>query len=380
MMATRPAPSQAAQVQERLQPKPVGGIPANELEEEREPLLDLVDAAASRRDAAPHSTFDIPPPPPLTATQALFTLKRFECSFSSLTPPAPSRYQTQDSSAAYSNLGVSSFGASSTASFSTSAVASVRDYSSLYAPSQLEEDPVIYRGLYPAVAGPTAPSAMETASAPASAMWMSMPAAAGTTAAAAPAAQAAAAAPEWSAASSAVAAANSDASAATSQQVVEELLAENERLRLLVEEYEQQNREAGAAMRLSQQAAAAVSPYPGAAAPRAVLQSAGAVTRQQGLLQQQQRQQRQQRQAAWQQAIRGVNAPAAESASAGTVTSRQPAAAAVGMAARAPATAIKHVRCQCMQFLQVPAHAELVYCPTCGHTSRATAENSFQPP
>ncbi|CAN0148863.1 unnamed protein product, partial [Ascophyllum nodosum] len=329
------------------------------LRDERKPLLDLDDVELLESELA--ACFDAPPPPPLSIHPQEPT-----ATVSSWTPSLAPRYVENHHAAPPAASEVTAAAATRTQAEErrereAQQAVRVSDFSNLYLPAP--ERATSSGQLYPALI-PTAPSS-EAAGAPAASqerLSTTMPPSAATldadratsgvaTAAAALSAMIAAGERRGGAVARA-------AAGESSIDVVEELLSENERLRFIIEDMSDEEsvresdalvvptRTAAAASSQSQRSGASSAPvsamtqllgYPGAAAE---------ASRRDFELSNQANQQQQQQQ---QQTLRrGI---------------------------------FVHFKCEnCPQWLKVPGHAQLVFCPTCSHTSQMTPSSTIHFP
>ncbi|CAM9574700.1 unnamed protein product [Ectocarpus sp. 12 AP-2014] len=384
MMATRPqssgeggAAAAAAVAQEE---KSVPGVSKDALREERKPLLDLDDVAQLENELA--ACFDAPPPPPLN-------IRREEpvATVSTWIPMAEHRYvethvappTASDVAAARARgelpqlveEGQEQEGGQQQER--QAQATRVSDFSSLYSAAPHREEST--GQLYPILA-PSAPSS-DTMRIPLPPP--AVPRAAPTAARAPSAAFGAAVRDDGAAAAAAVAAAAEAGTAArersqdvsSSGEVVEELLSENERLRAIIQEMSDElervsgqarggSTAAAGAMQGGQssatRAATSATPterlfgrYPGAQAEAARRRREQASQQQQG-----------QRQDGGARPQPQVQPQVQAAVGAGTFV---------------------HFKCEnCPQWLKVPLHAQLVYCPTCGHTSQMTSASTIHHP
>eukprot|EP00752_Nemacystus_decipiens_P003213 g2974.t1 len=376
MLATRPSSqpeSAAATSASQQEEKNIPGVSSNALKEERAPLLDLDDVEQFESELA--ACFDAPPPPPLN-----IRVEEPVATVSSWTPTAEPRYvetvvapPTPAEVAAAQARGElpqrrqepeqgqqEQEQEQEQEHQQQQQAARVSDFSSLYSATPHIGESV--GPLYPALV-PSAPSS--------EAMRIPQPYSA--SASAAPAAAASSATVPMAAASGVEAARGTGAEVVSSGEVVEELLAENERLRLIITEMSEEldrasvrngggatASAAGARQGQSQaqraEDTASVTPaqrllgrYPGA--------QAEAARRQREREQQQQQSQGRQQQ--------GQTQPQTQPQTLASVRPGQ----------------FVHFKCEnCPQWLKVPGHAQLVYCPLCGHTSQMTSSSTIHIP
>ncbi|CAM9819582.1 unnamed protein product [Ectocarpus sp. 12 AP-2014] len=396
MMATRPqssgegsAAAAAAVAQEE---KSVPGVSKDALREERKPLLDLDDVAQLENELA--ACFDAPPPPPLN-------IRREEpvATVSTWMPMAEHRYvethvappTASDVAAARARgelpqlvqEGQEQEGGQQQER--QAQATRVSDFSSLYsaAPHREECTSQLYPILAPSAPSsdtmriplppPAVPTAAPTAVRAPSAAIGAAVRDDGAAAAAAVAAAAEAAEAEASSltASTAMAARERSQDVSSSGEVVEELLSENERLRAIIQEMSDELERVSGQARGGSTAAAGATQGGQSSAARAATsatpaerlfgrypgaQAEAARRRREQASQQQQGQQ--------------------QDGGARPQTQVQPQVqAAVG------AGTFVHFKCEnCPQWLKVPVHAQLVYCPTCGHTSQMTSASTIHHP
>ncbi|CBJ30226.1 expressed unknown protein [Ectocarpus siliculosus] len=401
MMATRPqssgeggAAAAAAVAQEE---KSVPGVSKDALREERKPLLDLDDVAQLENELA--ACFDAPPPPPLN-------IRREEpvATVSTWMPMAEHRYvethvappTASDVAAARARgelpqlLQEGQEQEGGQLQEQQAQATRVSDFSSLYsaAPHREESTGQLYPVLAPSapfsdtmripMPPPAVPTAAPTAArAPSAAFGAAVRDDGAAAAAAAVAAAAEAAEAEASSLTTITATAARERSqdVSSSGEVVEELLSENERLRAIIQEMSDELERGSVPAIGGSTAAAGATQGRQSSAARAAARAATSATPTERLLgrypgAQAEAARRRREQASQQQQGHRQDGGARPQ------TQVQPQVqAAVG------AGTFVHFKCEnCPQWLKVPVHAQLVYCPTCGHTSQMTSASTIHHP
>eukprot|EP00903_Cladosiphon_okamuranus_P015008 g13887.t1 len=379
MLATRPSSSQqeaaaaaAAAASSSAEEKNIPGVSKDALKEERKPLLDLDDVEQFESELA--ACFDAPPPPPLN-----IRLEEPIASVSSWTPAAEPRYvetvvapPTPAEVAAAQARGEmprpqqeEEQEQREREQQQQQQTTRVSDLSSLYTATPHRGESV--GQLYPALV-PSAPSS--------EAMRIPQPHAAPASAAPAAAAAAVSSAtvpvPAASAGLEAVRVAREKGEElGSSSEVVDELLSENERLRIIIQEMSEELDRASVRAGGGATAAAAGARQAPSQAQRVATTSATPAQRLLGRYpgaqaeaarRQREREQQQQPQSQQQQGQTETE-PQRQ-----TLENLRPGQ-------------FVHFKCDnCPQWLKVPGHAQLVYCPSCGHTSQMTSSSTIHVP
>eukprot|EP00904_Undaria_pinnatifida_P004050 jgi/Undpi1/13646/HiC_scaffold_9.g03300.m1 len=403
MLATRPSSSEGvsgAQAEELSAAAPqeekrIPGVKQDSLKEERKPLLDLDDVEQLESELA--ACFDAPPPPPLNIE---IDREEATATVSEWTPAAEPRYLDNRYVAPHAPSLSTTARRGEQQQQQQQQATRVSDYSSLYSPPTNLAVSSSRQNLYPALV-PTAPSA-DVARTNSRGAWAqsatgqvvergaaNQASGGNSTAEVDPAVAsrkqggsvAAAEARERGGAAAGAAAAAVAAKVGNAPvQVVEELLSENERLRLIIQDMSEEldrvtfqlnegaeavvREESGATGEATQTLAQALARDPASrtTASAASASASSALTRYPGA---EAEARRRQREAGGQQSDQQQ-----EEQEQGT---DQEQVLRRGI--------FVHFKCDnCPQWLKVPGHAQLVYCPTCGHTSQMTSGSTIHFP